>query len=116
MIVDVRRLQCAIEGRYLALQPAVERAAAELCGTDPDLAALYLTEYSVLHAEDLVRRWRALGEQMLTTYNDGYVQDADGQPQEKGYPEAWLREVIERHPDKLKLPTDAAPSAEPKDY
>jgi dipeptidase len=116
MIVDVRRLQCSVEGRYLALQPAVELAAAELCNTDPDLAALYLTEYSVLHAEDLVRRWRALGEHLLTTYNDGYIQDADGEPQEKGYPEAWLREVIERHPDKLKLPTAAAPSAEPKDY
>lgn len=116
MIVDVRRLQCAIESRYLALQPAVERTAAELCGTDPDLAALYLTEYSVLHAEDVVRRWRALGEQLLTAYNDGYVQDADGQPHEQGYPEAWLREVVERHPEKLALPTDATPTAEPKDY
>ena len=116
MIVDVRRQQCAIEGRYLALQPAIEKTAADLCRTDPDLAALYLTEYSVLHAEDVVRRWRALGEQLLTTYNDGYVQDESGRPREQGYPEPWLRAVVGRHPDKLRLPSAAGPTSEPKDY
>lgn len=116
MILDVRSLQCVIEGRYLALQPAIEKTAAELWRTDPDLATIFLTEYSVLHAEDVVRRWRALGEQLLTTYNDGYVQDENGRPQERGYPRTWLREVIECHPDKLRLPMDKAATAEPKDY
>jgi dipeptidase len=116
MIVDVRRQQCSIEGRYLALQPAVEQAAAALHESDPDLAALYLTDYSVLHAGELVRTWRDFGEQLVTTYNDGYVQSEPGNAQETGYPARWLREVIRSDPGKLRLPTDATPAAEPKDY
>lgn len=116
MIADVRAVQQAIEGDYLAVQPAFEQAAAVLYRTDPELAARWLTDYSVLHAEEVVRRWRALGEQLVTKYNDGYIQDDKGRPQEVGYPERWLREVVRRHPDKLKLPVEATPAAEPKDY
>lgn len=116
MIADVRVVQRAIEGDYLAVQPAFEQAAAVLYRTDPELAARWLTDYSVLHAEEVVRRWRALGEHLLTKYNDGYIQDDKGSPQEAGYPESWLREVVKRHPDKLKLPVTAKPAAEPKDY
>ncbi len=116
MIADVRAVQQAIEGDYLAVQPAFEQAAATLYRTDPDLAARWLTDYSVLHAEEVVRRWRALGEQLLAKYNDGYIQDDKGRPQEVGYPESWLREVVKRHPDKLKLPVEGKPAAEPKDY
>lgn len=116
MIADVRLAQRAIEGDYLAVQPAFEQAAAVLYRTDPELAARWLTDYSVLHAEEVVRRWRALGEQLLTKYNDGYIQDDKGRPQEVGYPERWLREVVKRHPAKLKLPVEATPAAEPKDY
>jgi dipeptidase len=116
MIADVRLVQQAIEGDYLAVQPAFEQAAAVLYRTDPELATRWLTDYSVLHAEEVVRRWRALGEQLVAKYNDGYIQDGKGQPQEVGYPESWLREVVKRHPDKLKLPVEATPAAEPKDY
>jgi len=116
MIVDVRHQQASVEGRYLALQPAVEQAAAALQASDPELAAIYLTDYSVLHAEELVRTWRAFGEQLLTTYNDGYIQGEPGDPRETGYPAPWLREVIRRDPGRLRLPVETTPAAEPKDY
>jgi dipeptidase len=116
MIADVRLVQHAIEGDYLAVQPTFEQATAVLYRTDPELATRWLTDYSVLHAEEVVRRWRALGELLLTKYNDGYIQDEKGSPQEVGYPESWLREVVRRHPGKLKLPVEAKPAAEPKDY
>lgn len=115
MIRDVRAAQAELEGHLLDLQPAVEQTAAALCASNPDLARRYLTDYSLQHAEDVVRQWRELGEHLLTKYNDGYVKDADGRPQEAGYPDEWLREVIRRRPQQFRLP-DRATAAEPVDY
>jgi dipeptidase len=116
MIQDVRATQSALEGYLLDLQPAVEQTAATLHATQPELCRRYLTDYSLQHAEDVVRQWRELGEQLLTKYNDGYVKDADGRPREVGYPEAWLRSVVEQRPEQFRLPEDGAPLREPTDY
>jgi hypothetical protein len=64
----------------------------------------YLTDYSVTHGEQVVSRWRELGEHLLTKYNDGYVKDENGRPQERGYPESWLRTVVRERPDQFRLP------------
>ena len=78
-----------------------EKTAAQLYQEDPALMQAYLTDYSVQHAELVTKRWRELGEHLLTTYNDGYVKDENGRPQETGYPESWLREVLGVHPVSL---------------
>lgn len=117
MSPDILAVREAIEGEFLALQPAVEETAARLAQQDPALMTAYLTDYSVLHAENVVRKWRELGEFLLTKYNDGYVKDADGRAQEKGYPASWLRAVLKERPDQFKLPkTGANGSGEPTDY
>jgi dipeptidase len=103
MSEDVLAVQKEIEGTYLALQPAVEKTAMELAENDPDLLVRYLTDYSVSHAEQMVSRWRALGEYLLTKYNDGYVRDENGRPQQLGYPESWLRDVLKSKADQLRL-------------
>lgn len=99
MIEDVRAVQSEIEGNYLALQPAVEETAAALVERDPELAVRYLTDYSVSHAELLVSRWRELGEYLLGKYNDGYVEG-----REVGYPQDWLRRVLEDRAGQHRLP------------
>ncbi len=116
MIEDVRAVQQDLEGYLRALQPAVEATAARLHEDDPALAVRYLTAHSVTQAEDVVRRWRALGEHLLTRYNDGYVKDEDGRPQETGYPEAWLRHVVKERPEQFLLPEDGHELTEPADY
>jgi len=117
MIQDIQLAQAEIEGDFLDLQPAVEQTAAALAASDPDLMRRYLTDYSVQHAEAVTRKWRELGEYLLTKYNDGYVKDDDGRPQEKGYPEAWLRAVLEQRPDQFRLPADGQEKIqEPEDY
>lgn len=103
MSQDIRAVQREIEGNFLALQPAIEKTALELYETDPELMTRYLTDYSVSHAELVVERWKALGEHLLTKYNDGYVKDERGRPREKGYAEAWLRRVLESRPEQLRL-------------
>jgi dipeptidase len=104
MITDIQHVQSDIEGQYLALQPAVEQTAVQLATSDPDLMQRYLTDYCVSHAEMMVERWQQLGEHLLTKYNDGYVKDERGRPQEQGYGEPWLRRVIEARPDQFRLP------------
>ena len=104
MCPDIQAVRNELEGNLLALQPAVEQTARELCAAHPDLMRRYLTDYCVYHAETVVRRYRALGEYLIQKYNDGYVQDENGRPQERGYPEAWLRRVLKERPDQFRLP------------
>ncbi|UCF04755.1 MAG: C69 family dipeptidase [bacterium] len=103
MIQDIQRVQSELEGELLELQPIIEKTALELHKEDPDLARRYLTDYSIGHAERVVQRWRELGEALITKYNDGYVKDEKGHPQEVGYPESWLREVQRARPEQYKL-------------
>ena len=91
MLPEIQAVQRVLEGTFLAMQPAVEKTAVELGKSDPKLMTRFLTDYSVTHAELVVKRWRALAEHLITKYNDGYVQDEKGEPQEKGYSEEWLR-------------------------
>ena len=101
---DIQAVQRELEGALLALQPAVEKTAVELAKSNPELMTRYLTDYCVSHAELVVKRWRALGEYLIQKYNDGYVQDEHGRPQEQGYPETWLRKVLKERPDQFRLP------------
>ena len=102
MLPEIQAVQSDLEGTFLALQPAVEKTAVDLAGSDPNLMTRYLTDYSITHAELVVSRWRELGEYLVTKYNDGYVKD-EGSPREKGYPERWLREVLRSRPDQFRL-------------
>ncbi len=116
MIQDVHAVRNEIENRYLDLQPAIEATAVQLAQTDPTLAQEYLTDYSVMHAEDVVKKWRQLGEYLLTKYNDGYIQDENGRPHEVGYPKAWLRKVLKQRPDQFRLPDAQDKLKQPTEY
>jgi len=103
MLPEIQAVQRELEGTLLAFQPAIERAALELAKSDPELLRRFLTDYSVTHAELVVKRWRALGEYLVQKYNDGYVQDEKGSPKEQGYPEEWLRRVLKERPEQFHL-------------
>jgi dipeptidase len=111
---DIQAVQHELEGHLLALQPAVEKTAVELYGSNPDLMTRYLTDYCVTHAELVVKRWRELGEHLIQKYNDGFVQDENGNPREQGYPESWLRRVLKERPDQFRLPEKPADVPESK--
>ena len=104
MIKDIQKVQKELEDNFFALQPAVEKVAVDLVRKNPALAKQFLTDYSVGHANQVVRRWRELGEFLLTKYNDGYVKDEKGRPRAVGYPEEWLRDVLRLRGDHFKLP------------
>jgi dipeptidase len=106
IVPEVQSVQKDIEANLLALQPAVERTAVELAKSSPSLMTRYLTDYSVMHAELTVARWRALVEHLFTKYNDGYVRDPQGKYPDVGYPEAWLRRVLKERPEQFRLPVE----------
>ncbi len=109
MIVDIQAVQAELESAAMTLQPAVEQAALTLHQNDPALTADYLTHFSVAQAEAVCARWKQLGEDLLTKYNDGYVKDENGRPQQVGYPDRWLERVRDARADQFRLPEkDAA--------
>jgi dipeptidase len=114
MLPEIQALQVDIEKTFLSLQPAVEKTAVELYRSDPKLITGYLTNYSVTQGEMVVTKWRELGEHLIVKYNDGYVKDENGEPQEKGYPETWLRKVIESRPEQFRLPEEKEETRESK--
>ncbi len=101
---DIQAVQAALEGTMLELQPEIEKTALALYESDPELLQTYLTDYSVNRGEHVVRRWRELGEFLICKYNDGYVKNEKGRPEEKGYPEGWLQRVVNERPEQFKLP------------
>jgi len=101
---DIQSVQTGCEGALLAMQPTIEQTALAMAKADPQLMTQYLTDYSVSHAEDVVDQWRKLGEFLICKYNDGYVKDENGRPQELGYPEEWRRDVLGLRPDQFILP------------
>jgi dipeptidase len=115
MVKDIQAVQRELEGNFLAMQPAVEKTALDMLKSDHERARRFLTDYCVSGGEQVMRRWRELAEALFTRYNDGYVKDANGRPQETGYPEAWLRDVVTLRPDQFTLPQNA-PAKSPDSY
>ncbi len=103
MIRDIKVVQRELEGEFLARQPDVEEEALSLYATSPERAREFLTEYSVAQGERTTRRWMKLGEQLLFKYLDGNVKDEHGKPTHPGYPEEWLRRIVQEDGELLKV-------------
>lgn len=103
---DIQKVQAELETTFDALQPTIEKTAVELYEHHPGLLTTYLNDYSTTHADMVVKRYRELGEFLIRKYNDGYVQNENGRPQEVGYPESWYRDVIRARPEQFKIETE----------
>ena len=114
MYPEIRRVQKEIEDAMLALQPEIEATASQLYEKDPELMQKYLTDYCLSHGDLVVKRWKKLGEHLICKYNDGYIKNENGRPQEEGYPAEWYQRVIQDRPDQFKLPQNTSDTAESK--
>lgn len=103
MAPEIVALQKEIEVDYFDLQPIIEKAALDLLRVDTAAAVRFLTDFSVTHAEQMVGRWRELCEQLICKFNDGYIKDDTGRPQEPGYPVSWRQEVIRSRAAQFRL-------------
>ena len=98
MSKDILKVQKEIEDQIFQLQPAIEATALELARTNPGLIEPYLTNYCVSNAEINIKKWWQLADLLVTKYNDGYIQDEKGEPQEIGYPVEWLKKEVNANP------------------
>ncbi|NOR11760.1 MAG: hypothetical protein GQ545_00745 [Candidatus Aminicenantes bacterium] len=105
MVQDILKVQTALEGQLLMLQPVIEKTAIALLDQDMELMVRFLTNYSVSQGDMVVKRWIELGEHLICKYNDGYVKDENGRARGVGYPSEWLKTVLQSKPEQFKLPT-----------
>ncbi len=104
MLPIIQSVQKELEGTMLSDQREIEKKALQIFKTEPQGAKKYLTEYSVSQGNKVYQRWHKLGIQLISKFNDGYVQDKNGRPRETGYSEGWLRRVVKERPEQFKLP------------
>lgn len=98
MAQDVRRAQRELEGGFFERQAEVERAAAHLYASAPELGREYVAAYSTRQVEATVARWKRLGEDLLVKYMDGNVKDEQGKVLHPPYPESWYRRILSDAP------------------
>jgi dipeptidase len=94
---DIIKEQKCIEDMFISQQDSIENIAMVFKG---DERIDYLTKYSVSMGNLLHERWVKLGDRLVTKYNDGYIKDDNNAIKSKGYPESWLKTVIENQGDK----------------
>jgi hypothetical protein len=75
----------------------------------------FLTDYSMAMGNYTVDTWRELGQYLLVKYHDGNVKrERDGNfernewgvpvsPSQPGYPEWWLRDIVNEHGNQVKV-------------
>jgi dipeptidase len=107
VLPDVQKVQVEQEEMFLKMMKAIDSAATELVKTDRTLARKFLTDWSVGTGDRLFETWRELCGFIITKHNDGYINEIVGRPRGVGYPEAWLREVLKKKGDKLRLPSES---------
>ena len=103
MIVDVQKVQREYEGRFLGEQAEVDHTALDLYKQNPGLAKDYLTQYAARNTEQLMARWRKLGEFLIWKYLDGNVRNEKGEVTHPKAPEDWLRCIVKEHGDVIKV-------------
>ncbi|MDR0390367.1 MAG: C69 family dipeptidase [Planctomycetaceae bacterium] len=105
---DIIAVQKELETKFFTLQKPVEKTAAEIFKTNPELTKQYLTDYSISQAELVAARWKKLATDTFTKHNDGYVRTKEGNyPNEAAaYPEEWLKRVLKEKPTAFKLPVE----------
>ena len=104
VIDDVVAAQTEYEEMTLVMFSAVDVGAAELYEDDEAAARQFVTEWSITTAERLFEQWQELAGAIITKHNDGFVNTGEGWPKGVGYPEEWLRRVVEEKGDQLRLP------------
>ncbi len=103
MIKDVQIVQRKLEGKFLADQPEIEKAALTLYKQSPRLAIDYLTEYSVNCGNSTVKRWKKLGEFLIYKYLDGNVKNEHGKVTHPGYPKDWYQKIVDETGDHFEM-------------
>lgn len=105
-----------LEKHYLSEQQAVEARALSLYEENKDKGIAFLTDYSTSCAQDMLSRWKTLGEYLIVKYNDQTIKpEKDGKflrtpdglgerPVRPGFNEQYKDIIIRETGDKYLIP------------
>ncbi len=94
MIKDIHEVRDRFETTAFAKQRELEDSALALWNNgDEKGARRLLTDYSDTLANDVLREWWTLSENLYLKYNDGYLNTSKGIAQAIFYPPWWLKQV-----------------------
>ena len=115
MIEDIKPVQKELELGFEAMQPSIDKAAADMYAKNPEEAVKFLTWYSTTEANRSTARWKQLGEYFVVTYIDGNVKkEVNGKfmqngyglsasPNFPGYDETYYRSIVNSAGERLKV-------------
>jgi len=106
MINDVKTLQTELENKYYNYIQAIDKAALELYKKDPNLAREFLTDFSVLTANETVKKWKKLYQDLFVKYMDGNIKTKIPgkllpKVEQPGYGIEWYKLIIEKTGDRF---------------
>jgi dipeptidase len=110
---EISAKQQADEQKFISETGEVDLTAQELYKSDPAKAVAYLTEYSVSAGNGAVMEWKKFYGHLFTRFMDGNIKTATEVPEgyiyhapkveQPGYPEWFLRGIVEQTGEKLKV-------------
>jgi len=115
MIEDIKPVQKELELGFEAMQPSIDKAAADMYAKNPEEAVKFLTWYSTTEANRSTARWKQLGEYLVVKYIDGNVKkEVNGKfmqngyglsasPNFPGYDETYYRSIVKSAGERLKV-------------
>ena len=113
---SVKAAQQELEQAYSNQQAEVENKAKLLLAQDPARAKAYLTDYSIQCANQMMQRWKKLGEYLIVKYNDQAIKpekdgkfevtpDGLGKAVERpGFDENYRKTIVKETGDKYLVP------------
>ncbi len=117
MIVDIQKVQNALESDFIKTVPAIDMKANALFATNPKEALKIITDYSVSQGDLTTQRWEALGQYLLVKYMDGNIKyEKDNKfeltgtqhplvkpPKHEAYDASWYEKIIKETGDHYKM-------------
>jgi dipeptidase len=110
---EISAKQQAEEKQFMNMVTEVDKKAKSLYQYDPAQAVSYLTDFSVNLGNNTVLDWKKFYGYLFTRYMDGNIKTSVDVPEgyiyhapkveQPGYPEWFLRMIVEQTGDKLKV-------------
>jgi dipeptidase len=104
MIEDIKPVQKELELGFEAMQPSIDKAAADMYAKNPEEAVKFLTWYSTTEANRSTARWKQLGEYLVVKYIDGNVKkEVNGKFMQNGYGLSASPSIVNSAGERLKV-------------
>ena len=110
---EIQTKQMVDEFGFITKISEIDKEAVEIYSKDPGHAVEYLTNYSVNAGNNTVMDWKKFYGYLFTRYMDGNIKTVQDVPEgyiyytpkveQPGYPDWYLRMIVEQTGDKLKV-------------